>query len=70
VPEEDRYSLIRSLGATGITTPAIALTAYGRSEDADEARAAGFRVHLAKPIDIVRLIDGGRHTLARRDIVH
>jgi len=57
MPEEDGYSLIRSLRSAGIATPAIALTAYARQEDADEARAAGFQLHLAKPIDESRLVD-------------
>ena len=55
--EEDGYSLMRSLREAGIVTPAIALTAYARLEDADEARAAGYQVHLAKPVDATRLID-------------
>ena len=57
MPEEDGYSLIKSLRSAGIGTPAIALTAYARQEDADEARAAGFQIHLAKPIDESRLVD-------------
>ena len=55
--EEDGYSLVRSLRAAGIATPAIALTAFARHEDADEARAAGFQIHLSKPVDAVRLVD-------------
>jgi len=57
MPEEDGYSLIRSLRSAGFATPAIALTAYARQEDADEARAAGFQLHLAKPVDAGRLVD-------------
>jgi CheY-like chemotaxis protein len=57
MPEEDGYSLIRSLRGAGVATPAIALTAYARREDADEAHAAGFQVHLPKPVDAGRLID-------------
>ncbi|HEY2431331.1 MAG TPA: ATP-binding protein [Vicinamibacterales bacterium] len=56
MPKEDGYSLIRSLRRAGIVTPAIALTSYARQEDADEARAAGFQIHLAKPIDEGRLL--------------
>jgi signal transduction histidine kinase/ActR/RegA family two-component response regulator len=67
--EEDGYSLIRSLRAAGIVTPAIALTAYARHEDADEARAAGFQVHLSKPVDAGRLVDAVA-TLLRTDSVH
>ncbi len=57
MPEEDGYSLIQSLRTAGVTTPAIALTANARREDAEEARAAGFQIHLAKPIDAARLVE-------------
>jgi signal transduction histidine kinase len=57
MPEEDGYSLIRSLRSAGIETPAIALTAYARHEDADAAHAAGFQMHLPKPIDAGQLVD-------------
>ena len=55
MPGEDGYSLIRkvraqSIGAGG-ATPAIALTAYGRPQDRDRCLAAGFDVHVSKPID-------------------
>ena len=39
--------------------PAIALTAYARKQDADEALASGYDRHLAKlvaPADLVRAI--------------
>ena len=57
MPEEDGYSLMQSLRRQGVVTPAIALTAYARHEDADQARAAGFQIHLSKPIDAGRLVD-------------
>ena len=57
MPEEDGYSLIQSLRSAGVTTPAIALTANARREDAEEARSAGFQIHLAKPIDAARLVE-------------
>ena len=69
MPEEDGYALIRSLRGVGVATPAIALTAYARQEDADEARAAGFQIHLSKPIDAGRLIEAVA-TLVEDDIVH
>jgi CheY-like chemotaxis protein len=55
MPQMDGYSLIRSVrtlpavGAQGV--PALALTAYARAEDAHRALAAGFQMHLAKPVD-------------------
>ena len=36
--------------------PAAALTAYARSEDRMKALAAGFQIHLAKPIDPAELV--------------
>jgi len=69
MPEEDGYSLMRSLRGAGIATPAIALTAHARQEDADEARAAGFQIHLPKPVDAGRLVDAVA-TLLQPDGVH
>jgi len=67
MPDEDGYALMRSLRSAGVAIPAIALTAFARSEDADEARAAGFQIHLSKPIDtgllvnaVAELLQGGR----------
>jgi signal transduction histidine kinase/ActR/RegA family two-component response regulator len=55
MPGEDGYSLIRSVRALaaeeGGTTPAIALTAYGRALDRKRALAAGYRMHVPKPVD-------------------
>jgi len=51
MPNEDGYALMRSLRRTGDRTPAVALTAYGRGEDRKRALAAGFDMHLSKPID-------------------
>jgi PAS domain S-box-containing protein len=60
MPGEDGYSLIRrirSLGATrGGNIPAIALTAYARVNDRVKAIAAGFQMHIAKPVEPVELI--------------
>ena len=61
MPEEDGYSLIRRLRQMGgeRKLPAIALTAYARKQDADEALVAGYDCHLPKPVapaDLVRAI--------------
>jgi signal transduction histidine kinase/CHASE3 domain sensor protein len=59
MPGEDGYSLIRKIRALpverGGRTPAVALTAYARSEDAQRAFSAGFQIHLAKPVEPVQL---------------
>jgi PAS domain S-box-containing protein len=55
MPDEDGYSLIRKLrtrdAAHGGRVPAAALTAYAMGEDGARALAAGFQMHLAKPIN-------------------
>jgi CheY-like chemotaxis protein len=55
MPGEDGYSLmrkLRTLGAdAGGATPAVALTAYGRPQDRTRALAAGFTMHVPKPVD-------------------
>jgi PAS domain S-box-containing protein len=59
MPAMDGYSLIRKIRALspalGGRTPAVALTAYARSEDAQLAFAAGFQMHVAKPIEPAQL---------------
>jgi PAS domain S-box-containing protein len=55
----DGYHLIRSLRAKGYgpeVLPAIALTAFARLQDREEALAAGFQDHLVKPIEPTTLI--------------
>ncbi len=58
MPEEDGYSLLKEIrkASTADEIPAIALTGYARSEDRDQALAAGFQMHLAKPIDPAALL--------------
>jgi PAS domain S-box-containing protein len=52
MPEADGYALADRLRLSGEgAVPAVALTAYAAPEDAARARAAGYRAHLAKPVD-------------------
>jgi PAS domain S-box-containing protein len=56
---QDGYQLVRKLRSAGYgpdVLPAIALTAFARSEDRIEALAAGFQGHLVKPLDPQTLI--------------
>jgi PAS domain S-box-containing protein len=59
MPYEDGYALVRKLRSLpkkrGGQTPALALTAYARTEDRVRALSAGYQVHLAKPIDPAEL---------------
>jgi CheY-like chemotaxis protein len=61
MPGEDGYSLIRRVRALnasdGGTIPAIALTAFRRTEDRRLALIAGFDVHLGKPVLPETLVD-------------
>jgi CheY-like chemotaxis protein/anti-sigma regulatory factor (Ser/Thr protein kinase) len=54
MPEMDGYQLIQEIRATGTaaiaTVPAAAVTACVRDDDRERALAAGFQMHLAKPI--------------------
>ncbi|MEG3906268.1 ATP-binding protein [Microcoleus sp. B4-C5] len=60
MPDEDGYSLIRKLrqleAQRGGRLPAIALTAYARNDDRQQALLAGFQMHLTKPVDAAELV--------------
>jgi PAS domain S-box-containing protein len=60
MPEVDGYQLIQRLRKMKEHRylPAIALTAYARSEDRQRALLAGYQMHLAKPVDPRELIAG------------
>ncbi len=60
MPGQDGYALIRQVRALGAThggnVPAVALTAYARSEDRMKAILAGFQMHVAKPVEGAELL--------------
>jgi signal transduction histidine kinase/ActR/RegA family two-component response regulator len=60
MPVVDGYELlkrVRDLGsAKGGNVPAIALTAFARSEDRTRALRAGFLVHVSKPVEAAELV--------------
>jgi CheY-like chemotaxis protein len=48
---------VRALGpGKGGNLPAIALTAFARSEDRTRALRAGFQVHVSKPVEPAELV--------------
>ena len=59
MPEEDGYGLIRKVRKlspeSGGRTPAVALTAYARVEDRLQALAAGYSMHVPKPVEPTEL---------------
>jgi PAS domain S-box-containing protein len=53
MPRQDGYDLIRAVRGRGYSAeelPAIALTAFARSEDRSQSLSAGFQMHLSKPV--------------------
>lgn len=59
MPDKDGYELIREVRATAETriaaVPAAAVTAHARDDERVRALAAGYQMHLAKPVDPVAL---------------
>jgi PAS domain S-box-containing protein len=58
MPGEDGYTLIRRIRAMepeGRPIPAIALTAYARTEERARALRAGYQRHVAKPVEPLEL---------------
>ena len=62
MPDEDGYSVLKKIralerqnGSNGKPIPAIALTAFGRSEDRLRALRAGFHLHVTKPVEPAEL---------------
>ena len=60
MPVEDGYTLIRKVrdieAERGGLLPAVALTAYVREEDCEQAIASGFQMHISKPVDTTKLV--------------
>jgi CheY-like chemotaxis protein len=60
MPDEDGYDLIRRVrelpAESGGRVPAIALTAYARTEDRLQALRAGYQMHVPKPVEMAELV--------------
>jgi CheY-like chemotaxis protein len=60
LPEMDGYQLLEQIrrreSSTGGGIPAIALTAFARSEDRTRALLAGYQAHVAKPVESAELV--------------
>jgi CheY-like chemotaxis protein len=59
MPSGTGYDFIREIRRVSKTAriPAIALTAFGRVEDRERALAAGFNLHMTKPVDPQNLVE-------------
>ena len=65
MPDEDGLAVVRKVKAwaaeAGVALPALALSAYARAEDRDQALAMGFDLYLTKPVEpsaLVRAVAG------------
>ncbi|HEY6190617.1 MAG TPA: PAS domain S-box protein [Pyrinomonadaceae bacterium] len=71
MPGEDGYELIARVRALpagrGGKIPAIALTAYARTEDRLRALRAGYQMHVTKPIELVELVAVVASLIQRND---
>jgi PAS domain S-box-containing protein len=60
MPIQDGYEFIRRVRALpterGGKVPAVALTAYARSEDRLKALRAGYEMHVPKPVELTELV--------------
>ena len=69
MPQMDGYMLIRQLRVLeteGKKIPAIALTAYARESDRQQALQAGFQQHIAKPVEPEELVEAIANLLKRQ----
>jgi PAS domain S-box-containing protein len=60
MPDVDGYEFIRRVRALpaehGGRVPAVALTAYARTEDRLQALRAGYQMHVPKPVELAELV--------------
>jgi signal transduction histidine kinase/CheY-like chemotaxis protein len=72
MPGTDGYQLIRELrlrsSQQGGAVPAVALTAYARTEDRLRALRAGFQLHLSKPVQPSELVTVVASMAAHRNV--
>jgi CheY-like chemotaxis protein len=69
MPRVDGYGLLRKVRSLtpeqGGEIPAIALTAYAADYDQQQALAAGFQVHISKPVEPEALIKAIMHLVSQ-----
>ena len=68
--EEDGYEFLRKVRAMpqeqGGLVPAIALTGYATRKDRERALAAGYQLHLAKPVEPADLVAAISNLVGRK----
>jgi PAS domain S-box-containing protein len=68
MPGMDGYEMLKRLRAIPTMTniPAIAITGFGRPEDVEKARAAGFTRHITKPLNFEELLEKAKAALHQK----
>jgi PAS domain S-box-containing protein len=56
MPDMNGYEVVQRLRAMQSRVPAVAVTAFARAEDRIRSLAAGFNMHLSKPLDARELV--------------
>jgi CheY-like chemotaxis protein len=56
MPDRDGYEFMKECRTRGVTTPAIALTAFAGARDRTMALFAGYQSHVSKPVDPTELL--------------
>ena len=56
MPQKDGYEFIRDVRKQGLTTTAVALSAYARAEDRIRSAQTGYQTHLSKPVEPAELL--------------
>lgn len=73
MPHKDGYQFIKEVrklpAEEGGNVPAIALTAFARTEDRTRAIMAGYHIHVAKPVEARELL-ATVHSVAQRARMH
>jgi CheY-like chemotaxis protein len=73
MPGDDGFALIRQVRSwprdQGGEVPALALTAYARLEDSERALAAGFQLHLSKPVEPRDVVEAVARLAGSLDVV-
>ncbi len=62
----DLIQWIRELRDGAVNLPAVALTAYARSDQREQALESGFDLHLPKPVDAILLVQSLLKVMSKR----
>ena len=70
MPGQDGVDLILAARQSGVTIPAIALTAFSIAQEKDRILGGGYDLHVAKPIEPARFVQRVSELLKSRASAH